>query len=122
MIGASFAATKNNTMGLFDKREKKLKKELGKKNSAFCREVVKDLDELHSELKSAYDGIDDTTAEFTVFRESLSDKLSDEENAKMDYFSKRFKKMDKVARDAVRDVRDLLRSQKKRLRESEQDE
>lgn len=122
MFGASFAATKNNTMGLFDKNEKKLKKELGKKNSAFCREVVKELDELHTELKSAYDAIDDSAAEFAVFKENLSGKLKEEDNAKMDYFSKRFKKMDKVARDAVRDVQDLLRNQKKRLRESEHDE
>lgn len=122
MNGASFAATKNNTMGLFDKREKKLRKELGKKNSAFCRETVKELEELHTELKTAYDAIDDVVAEFTVFKEGIAKSLSEGENTKMDYFLKRFKKIDKVARDAVRDIRDLLRSQKKRLRESEHDE
>jgi len=120
--GASFAATKNNTMGLFDKGEKKLRKELGKKNSAFCRETVKELEELHTELKTAYDAIDDVVAEFTVFKEGIAKSLSEEENTKMDYFLKRFKKIDKVARDDVRDIRDLLRSQKKRLSESEHDE
>ena len=109
-------------MGLFDKREKKLRKELGKKNSAFCRETVKELEELHTELKSAYDTIEDTAAEFTIFMESVSKNLKEEDSIKMDSFLKRFKKTDKIARDAVRDVRDLLRSQKKRLRESEQDE
>lgn len=109
-------------MGLFDKQEKKLRKELGKKNSAFCREVVKELDELHAELKSAYDAIENTTAEFAVFRENIAKNLKEDETNKMENFAKRFKKMDKVARDAVRDVGDLLRSQKKRLRESEHDE
>ena len=109
-------------MGLFDKQEKKLRKEFNKKNTAYCREGVKELEELQDELKTAYETLDNVNEEFISFREMVSQKLSEEENTKMEYFSKKFKRIDKVARDAVRDIKDLLRNQKKRLREAMNDE
>jgi hypothetical protein len=114
---------KHNThMGLFDKQEKKLRKELNKKNSVNYREGVKELEELHEELKAAYKTLDNIAEEFSAFKELVAKSLNDQDNDKMEYFNKRFKKLDKVARDAIRDVSDLLRSQKKRLREVMQDE
>lgn len=109
-------------MGLFDKQEKKLRKELSKKNSANYREGVKELEELHEELKAAYKTLDSIAEEFSAFKELVAKSLNNEDNDKMEYFNKRFKKLDKIARDAIRDVSDLLRSQKKRLREVMQDE
>jgi archaellum component FlaC len=109
-------------MGLFDKQEKKLRKEFGKKNTNFCREGVKELEELHEELKEAYKTLDNIAEEFSAFKDLVAKSLNEEDNAKMEYFNKRFKKLDKVSRDAVRDVSDLLRNQKKRLREAMSDE
>ena len=109
-------------MGLFDKQEKKLRKEFNKKNTAYCRDTTKDIEELHEELKAAYKTLDNIAEEFSVFKDEVAKSLSEDDNAKMEYFNKRFRKLDKVARDAVRDVSDLLRNQKKRLRESMNDE
>lgn len=109
-------------MGIFDKKEKKLRKEFSKKNASFCRDGVKELEELHNELKATYGSIETVIAEFTEFKEEITQRLTKEDSTKMDYFLKRFKKLDKVGRDAERDVRDLLRLQKKRLNEALQDE
>lgn len=109
-------------MGIFDKKEKKLRKEFSKKSVSFCRDGVKELEELHSELKASYETVETVVAEFTEFKEEISQKLNAEDSTKMDYFLKRLKKVDKVGRDAERDVRDLLRIQKKRLSEALQDE
>lgn len=109
-------------MGLFDKQEKKLRKEFSKKNTNFCREGVKELEELHEELKAAYKTLDTIADEFSAFKDLLAKSLNEEDSAKMEYFNKKFRKLDKLSRDAVRDVSDLLRNQKKRLREAIIDE
>jgi len=109
-------------MGLFDKQEKKLRKEFNKKNTAYCREGLKELEELHEEIKSSYESLETVTEDFAAFREKMEQKLNEEEKGKMEFFAKKFKKIDKVARDAVRDTKDLLRNQKKRLREAMNDE
>lgn len=108
-------------MGIFDKREKKLRKELTKKNADFHRDAVKELEELHEELKAAYADIE-IIEEFIKFKEEAATRLNTEDSEKLERFIKRFRKIDKMARDAVRDVRDVLRNQKKRLRESLHDE
>jgi hypothetical protein len=109
-------------MGLFDKQEKKLRKEFSKKNTNHCRDSVRELEELYEELKTAYTALDTIAEEFSAFKDLVAKSLNEEDNAKMEYFNKRFKKLDKVSRDAVRDVSDLLRNQKKRLREAMSDE
>ncbi|MCO6148721.1 hypothetical protein [Flavobacterium sp. NRK1] len=78
-------------MGLFDKQEKKLRKEFNKKNKAYCEEGYKELEELYEELRTAYKTLDDVTEQFTAFRQTIAEKLNDGENAKMDSFLKRFK-------------------------------
>lgn len=111
----------NNRMGIFDKKVKKLRKEFSKKNIDFCKETVKELEELHEDLKAAYADIT-VIEEFIKFTEEAAARLDKEDQAKLDFFTKRFGKLDKVARDAVREVREILRSQKKKLREASQDE
>lgn len=105
-------------MGLFDKQVQKLKKEFGKRNTKYYREGVKELEELYEELKVAYEALDMIAVEFSAFKDLVSNSLNEADNSKMEYFNQHFKKLDKVSRDAVRDVRDLLRNQKKRLREA----
>lgn len=109
-------------MGLFDKKEKKLRKELNKKNAAYCREGVKELEELHDELKAAYKKLDTIADEFSAFKELVAKSLNEDDNGRMEYFHERFRQLDKLSRNAVRDVSDLLRNQKKRLREAINDE
>ena len=108
-------------MSIFNKKEKKLRKEFSKKNSAFCGESVKELEELYDELKSSYEEIE-IMDEFRQFSEEAAQRLSAEDNVKLEYFIAKFKKIDKCARDAVRDVRDVLRNNRKRLKEALQDE
>lgn len=117
-----FAEPKTTLMGLFDKQEKKLRKEFSKKNAGYCRDSVKELEELHEELKTAYKTLDTIAEEFSLFKDLVAKSLNEEDNVRMEYFNKRFRKLDKVSRDAVRDVSDLLRNQKKRLREAMSDE
>lgn len=114
--------TKNMVrMGIFNKKEKKLRKELAKKQAAFCYDVVKELQELHDELKAAYGEVE-IMEEFAAFRDSAADRMGSEDIVRLDEFLDRFKNIDKMARNAIRDVRDVLRNQKKRLRESVRDE
>ena len=108
-------------MDIFDKKLKKLRKEFAKKNIDFCKDTVKELEEVHDDLKTAYSDIT-LIEEFAKFREEAAARLNEEDKEKLDLFVKRIGKIDKIARDAVREVRDLLRSQKKRLREASQDE
>lgn len=108
-------------MGIFNKEVKKLRKEFSKKNIDFCRETIKELEELHEDLKTAYADMT-VIEEFAKFKEEAAARLSEEDRERLELFVKRFGKIDKIARDAVREVRDLLRSQKKRLREASQDE
>lgn len=114
--------TKNMVrMGIFNKKEKKLRKELAKRQAAFCYDVVKELQELHDELKAAYGEVE-IMEEFAAFRDSAAERMGSEDIARLDAFLARFKSIDKMARNAIRDVRDVLRNQKKRLRESVRDE
>ena len=55
-------------MSIFNKKEKKLRKEFNKKNASFCRESVKELEELYDELKSSYEEIE-IMDEFRQFSE-----------------------------------------------------
>jgi DNA repair ATPase RecN len=104
-------------MSIFNKTEKKLRQELFKRNLTDCKDTVKELAELHEDLKESYATIDTVTENFTVFAESISAKLTPSEAEQLRIFSSKLKKVDKCARDAVRDIRDVLRTHKKRLKE-----
>ncbi|AWH85782.1 hypothetical protein HYN59_11970 [Flavobacterium album] len=105
-------------MGLFDKKEKSLKQEFTKKNVRLNKEAVKEIEELYDDLKSGYEGIEAVVAEFKKLSVELEQRLQDGDREKMQDLSKKVVKIDKLVRDAVRDVRDVLRNQKKRVKEA----
>jgi archaellum component FlaC len=104
-------------MGLFSKQEKKLLLSLGEKNIQYGRDAVKELEELYTDVKTAYEDLDTIADDFQRFAEAIHHKLESHEQVKITAFAKKLAKVDKCARDAVRDVRDVLRNQKKRLKE-----
>ena len=108
-------------MGLFSKKEKKLRQELGKKSIVFCKESVKDLEELYADITSAYQEIDNVKDQFLKFSTEVVSTLNDSDKEKLERFAQKISKMDKFANNAVRDVRDVLRNQKKRLKESQRE-
>lgn len=81
------------------------------------KESVKEIEELYTDLTNAYASIDTVTEEFIKFTDTIKTKIDEADIAKMQQFAKKLAKVDKVARDAVRDVRDVLRSQKKLLKQ-----
>jgi hypothetical protein len=108
-------------MGLFSKKEKKLILSLGENNVQLWKEAVKELEELHSDVQSAYEDLDTLTDDFQQFVESIHHKLSPSEQTKITSFAKKLNKADKCARIAVRDVRDALRNTRKRFKEVQRD-
>ena len=108
-------------MGLFSKKEKKLLLGLGEKNIRLYKEAVKDIEELYADMKQAYEEIDDVAEDFLKFTSTVASKLDGQERVKMESFVKKLAKAEKCARDAMRDVNDVLRSQKKRLKEAQRE-
>jgi len=103
------------------KEEKKLRSELGKKNVQLCKEAVKEMEELYADLTAAYKDIDTVAEEFLQFMADINPRINENDIAKMKGFAQKLSKVDKCARDAVRDVRDVLRNQKKRLKETQRE-
>lgn len=108
-------------MGLFSKKERKLILSIGENNVQLWKEAVKELEELHTDVESAYEDLDTLTEDFQQFVESIHHKLSPTEQTKITSFAKKLGKADKCARTAVRDVRDVLRNTKKRMKEVQRD-
>ncbi|MXN93136.1 hypothetical protein GR160_18060 [Flavobacterium sp. Sd200] len=102
---------------MFSKKELKLRQEIGKKNIQLCKESVKDIEELYNDLNNSYTSIENVAEDFIKFTDTIKTKVEEADIEKMQAFAKKLAKVDKVARDAVRDIRDILRSQKKRLKE-----
>ena len=109
-------------MEMFSKKDRKLLQEIHKKNTQLFKEAVKEIEELYSDLNNAYTAIDTVTEEFIKFTEEIKPKIDEADIAKMQSFAKKLAKVDKVARDAVRDVRDVLRSHRKQLKEIQRQE
>lgn len=105
-------------MGIFNKKEKKLRQEFSKKNISLCKEVLKETQEVYEDITSACDNIDTIVSEFTTYLEELSGKLSKEDEAALEEFSNKLHKVNRFGTNIVRDVRDLIRNHKKRLKES----
>lgn len=105
-------------MGIFDKKAKKIKQELAKKSLLLFKESVRETEELYNDLKTDYDSIENVMAEFVKFIAYIEPKLDKKDADKINGFSRELNKIDKCARDGVRDVRYLLRNQKKRLKET----
>lgn len=108
-------------MGLFSKKEKKLRNELSKKSIVFCKESVKELEELYADITSAYQEIDNVKDQFLKFTAEAGTTLNETDKDKLERFAQKFSKLDKFANNTVRDIRDVLRNQKKRLKESQRE-
>jgi len=108
-------------MEMFSKKERKQLQEIHKKNINLFKEAVKEIEEVYADLNNAYAAIETVTEEFIEFSEHIKSKVDEADIEKMQAFAKKFAKVDKVARDAVRDIRDILRSTKKRLKETQRE-
>lgn len=106
-------------MALFNKKEKKQRLELLKRNVSVCKETLKEINELYDDLKSEYEEIENTSTAFAEFAARIESNLTPEQAKQMDYFVAKFYRFDKYAGTAVRDVRDLMRNQKKRVKEAQ---
>lgn len=106
-------------MALFKKNEKKLRQELIKRNVSFCKETLKEINELYDDLKSEYEEIENISAAFAEFAATLESALDAGQAKQMEYYVAKFYRIDKYAGSAIRDVRDLMRNQKKRLKEAQ---
>jgi hypothetical protein len=101
-------------MGIF--KSKKVNQE-NKNAEVFFKEAVKEINELYDDVKSEYEDIETAVADFTQFVQEIKVRLTKEEEVRIDEFVVRLSKVNRCARNSVRDIRDVLRSQKKRLGE-----
>jgi archaellum component FlaC len=108
-------------MEMFSKKERKELQELHKKNIQLFKEAVKEIEEVYADLNNAYAAIDTLTEDFSNFTDAIKPKIDNADLDKMKEFTKKMANLDKIARDAVRDVRDILRSTKKRLKETQRE-
>ena len=100
-------------MGLFGNNQKKIIKELHKKNEDHCNEISKEIDELLGDLKTEYEESHDVVQEFTSFVNELKVKLSPEDAKKLVDFSSRLTKVKRCAKKGVEAMRELARDQRK---------
>jgi len=84
-------------------------------------EIVKDTNDLYEDFKSEYEAIEDVVSEFVEFIEEIRDRLNEEEKAKSDNLAHNLSKVNNYATRSIRDIRDLLRQQKKVLNEIKHD-
>lgn len=103
-------------MGLF-KKTKSEKLELRKKAVSHFKEAVKEIDELYDDVKSEYEAIESLAEEFETFIEEIKGRIGPDDMETFNRLALRLNRLNSFARNSVRDVRDVLRNQKKRLRE-----
>lgn len=84
---------------------------------ALFKEVIKDTDELYEELKAEYDALETVIEDFHDFIAALAPKLDTETLTSLEDFAAKLGKLDTCTRNSVRDLRDILRNQKKMLKE-----
>jgi DNA repair ATPase RecN len=85
------------------------------------KEAVKEINELYDDAKAEYDTIETVVAEFSEFVQDLSGRLAEKDQQKMENFLTRLTKVNALARNNVRDLRDVLRNHKKLLKEIQND-
>ncbi len=103
-------------MSIF-KKTKKEQQEFRKKTISGFKDAVKELNELYDDARTEYDSLDTVINEFEHFIEELNGRLTTEDRTAMEGFLTKLNKVQRFARNSVRDVRDVLRNQKKRLKE-----
>jgi len=102
-------------MGLFGKD--KNNKGLQAADEVLLKDVIKETKELYDDLSSEYETIEAVVGDFITFVEKIAPTLDAGDTVKMIDFALQLKQVNKLARNSVRDVRDLLRYQKKLLAE-----
>ena len=108
-------------MALFNKKEKKFRQELLKKSISSCKETLKEVNELYDDLKAAYEEIEEVSVSFSRFAATLQESLNAEQLQQLEHFITNMHRADTFARNALRDVRDLMRNQKKRYKEAQRE-
>lgn len=101
---------------------KKNNRVLASKSEVLFQEVVKETNELYEDLTSEYEAIETVVAEFIEFIGQIGPNLNEEEKAKVEELVLNLNKVDNYAIRALRDVRDLLRNQRKILSEFKQEQ
>lgn len=81
------------------------------------KEIIKETNELYEDLRSEYETIDTVTEEFNEFLKSLIPKLGEEEAKVLEDFAVKLNKLNNCNKISVRDIREILRNQKKMLNE-----
>lgn len=107
-------------MNIF-KQSKKEQQDFRKKTLSGFKEAVKELDELYDDARADYEAIEKIVEQFDEFVKDLDGRLQGNDKEAMDQFAAEFSKINTFARNNLRDIRDVLRNQKKRLKELQND-
>jgi len=105
-------------MGLFNKNENRIIKELCKKSEDISKDITNEIDELLVELKTEYDENSKVVNEFHDFVNEIKTKLAPEDANKLLEFSSRLIKVKRCAKKGVESMRELARDQRKATRET----
>ncbi len=107
-------------MNIF-KQSKNEQKEFRKRTLSGFKDAVKELDELYEDARADYDAIERIAEQFEDFVKDLDGRLEGKDKEAMEKFAAELSKINTFAKNNVRDIRDVLRNQKKRLKELQND-
>lgn len=107
-------------MNIF-KESKKEQQEFRKKTLSGFKDAVKELDELYDDARADYEAIEKIAEQFYEFVNDLDGRLEGKDKEAMEQFAAELSKINTFAKNNVRDIRDVLRNQKKRLKELQND-
>lgn len=105
-------------MGMFGKKERKAIRDFSVKNIEFLTEIGKDLEEMLEDLQEHYEATKPSITEFEEFITTISSKLSEEENQKLQELSTKIIKVKKCAKNGILALTELARNQRKSTREA----
>ena len=87
------------------------------KSEVLFQEVVKETNELYEDLMAECETVETVVNELIEFINGINNKLSETEKIEIEEFVNKLNKVNAYAVKSRRDVRDLLRSQRKVLSE-----
>ncbi|MCG2612431.1 hypothetical protein LZZ90_13025 [Flavobacterium sp. SM15] len=109
------------TMGLFNKKEKKLIKEISRKNKNYHSDIEKEINELLHDLKAYFNENKLILEEFSTFTTKIKPLLSQEDAVKLDNYFKQVSKMKSCAKKSIEGLNYLSREQQKISKEALRD-
>lgn len=107
-------------MNIF-KQSKKEQQEFRKKTLSGFKDAVKELDELYDDARADYTALEKIAEQFDDFVKDLDGRLLGKDKEAMEKFAAELSKINTFAKNNIRDIRDVLRNQKKRLKELQND-